>query len=198
MRRINGSDCAPRHRVPHRTRLGLAQRDRWQYRLEAVPRLWFRHRPGSPDLPAEDGSRDPDSSRFAEHQVAPVDFRIFGQQPAARSTMQYNETDLGFRALLLLQEPATSISSSIPRRINTSASPTPIRRSGRWRSRPSRRPQRQQCYIFNRWVRRPRPPTAPVRFRITTILVDTSVRQHTTTGNLPVSVCARRIPAGRK
>jgi type VI secretion system secreted protein VgrG len=103
VRRINGLDRFFHGIVRRMDAVGLAQRDRWQYRLEVVPRLWFLAQTMDCRIFQQRTAVEILRELFAEHQVAPVDFRIFGQQPVREYTTQYNETDLDF-AHRLIQE----------------------------------------------------------------------------------------------
>lgn len=103
VRRINGLDRVFHGVVRRMDSVGLAQRDRWQYRLEVVPRLWFLAQTVDCRIFQQKTAVEILQQLFSEHQVAPVDFRIFGQQPVREYTTQYNETDLDF-AHRLLQE----------------------------------------------------------------------------------------------
>ncbi len=82
---------------------GLPRRDRWTYRLEVVPRLWFLQQSEDCRIFQQKSAVEILQLIFAEHQVSPVEFRIFGKRPVREYTTQYNETDLAF-AERLLQE----------------------------------------------------------------------------------------------
>ncbi|HVJ51862.1 MAG TPA: type VI secretion system tip protein TssI/VgrG [Aliidongia sp.] len=81
--------------------IGLPQRDRWRYRLEIVPRLWFLSQSQDCRIFQQKTAVDILQTLFAEHQISPVDFRIFGDKPVREYTTQYNETDLDFVHRLL-------------------------------------------------------------------------------------------------
>ena len=83
--------------------VGLARRDRWTYRLEIVPRLWFLEQAADCRIFQQKTVVDILQQLFAEHGVAPVEFRIYGAQPTREYTTQFNETDLTF-AQRLMQE----------------------------------------------------------------------------------------------
>jgi type VI secretion system secreted protein VgrG len=103
VRRINGLDRYFHGIVRRMDAVGLAQRDRWQYQLEVVPRLWFMAQTMDCRIFQQKTAVEILQQLFAEHQVTPVDFRIFGEQRVREYTTQYNETDLDF-AHRLLQE----------------------------------------------------------------------------------------------
>ncbi len=83
--------------------VGLARRGRWTYNLEIVPRLWFLSQTADCRIFQQKTVVEILQALFAEHGVAPVDFRIYGDQPVREYTTQFNETDLTF-AQRLLQE----------------------------------------------------------------------------------------------
>ncbi len=103
MRRINGLDRVFHGIVRRMDAVGLPQRNRWQYRLEVVPRLWFLAQTMDCRIFQQKSAVEILQQLFAEHEVTPVDFRIFGEKPVREYTTQYNETDLDF-AHRLLQE----------------------------------------------------------------------------------------------
>ena len=83
--------------------VGLARRDRWTYHLEIVPRLWFLSQAADCRIFQQKTVVEILQLLFAEHGLAPVEFRIYGAQPVREYTTQYNETDLAF-AQRLMQE----------------------------------------------------------------------------------------------
>jgi type VI secretion system secreted protein VgrG len=106
--------CVTLRKAPHADRffhgivrrieaVGLARRDRWTYRLEVVPRLWFLSQAADCRIFQQKTVVEILQQIFSEHGVAPVEFRIFGSQPTREYTTQYNETDLAF-AERLMQE----------------------------------------------------------------------------------------------
>ncbi|MFL5284985.1 MAG: type VI secretion system Vgr family protein [Rhodopila sp.] len=83
--------------------VGLPRRDRWTYHLDIVPQLWFLGQTGDCRIFQQKTAADILQILFAEHAVAPVEFRIYGEKPTREYTTQYNETNLGF-AHRLMQE----------------------------------------------------------------------------------------------
>jgi type VI secretion system secreted protein VgrG len=81
--------------------VGLARRGRWTYRLEVVPRLWFLSQVEDCRIFQQKTVAEILQVIFSEHNVAPVEFRIFLDQPVREYTTQYNETDLAFVQRLL-------------------------------------------------------------------------------------------------
>jgi type VI secretion system secreted protein VgrG len=101
VRRINGLDRYFNGIVRRMDVVGLAQRDRWQYQLEVVPRLWFLSQTLDCRIFQQKTAVEILQQLLAEHQVTQTDFRIFGEQPVREYTTQYNETDLDFVCRLL-------------------------------------------------------------------------------------------------
>jgi type VI secretion system secreted protein VgrG len=104
--------CLTIHRQPYADRffngivrqmeaVGEPQRDRWKYHLDVVPRLWFLTQTSDCRIFQQKTVVEILQTIFAEHQVAPVEFRIFGAKPVREYTTQYNETDLVFVHRLL-------------------------------------------------------------------------------------------------
>src|ERR1700710_2769189 len=58
--------------------IGLARRDRWTYRLEIVPRLWFMSQAADCRIFQQKSTAQILQILFAEHGVAPVEWRIYG------------------------------------------------------------------------------------------------------------------------
>ena len=83
--------------------MGPTRRDRWTYRLEVVPRLWFLSQTEDSRIFQAMTAQEILETIFAEHGVKPVEFRIYRGNPVREYTTQYNETDLAF-AQRLLQE----------------------------------------------------------------------------------------------
>jgi type VI secretion system secreted protein VgrG len=81
--------------------VGLAQRGRWKYHLDVVPRLWFLDQTSDCRIFQQKTAVEILQTLFGEHQVAPVEFRIYGDKPVREYTTQYNETDLTFVHRLL-------------------------------------------------------------------------------------------------
>jgi type VI secretion system secreted protein VgrG len=101
VRRTNGLDRCFNGIVRRMDAVGLAQRDRWQYQLEVVPRLWFLSQTIDCRIFQQKTAVEILRRLFAEHRVTQVDFRIFGEQPVREYTTQYNETGLDFVHRLL-------------------------------------------------------------------------------------------------
>lgn len=76
--------------------VGQAQRSRWMYRLEIVPRIWFLGQTEDCRIFQNKTAQEILQTIFAEHSIQPVDFRIYGDKPVREYTTQYNETDLAF------------------------------------------------------------------------------------------------------
>ncbi len=76
--------------------VGQAQRSRWMYRLDVVPRLWFLGQTEDCRIFQNRTAQEILQTIFGEHAVQPVEFRIYGDKPVREYTTQYNETDLGF------------------------------------------------------------------------------------------------------
>src|ERR1700733_10203897 len=58
--------------------VGLARRSRWTYHLEVVPRLWFLSQAADCRIFQQQTVVQILQTIFAEHNIAPVDFRIYG------------------------------------------------------------------------------------------------------------------------
>ena len=104
--------CVTIRKTPHADRffngvvrrmqaVGLARRDRWTYRLEVVPRLWFLSQAADCRIFQQQTVVQILQTLFAEHSITQVDFRIYGDQPVREYTTQFNETDLTFVERLL-------------------------------------------------------------------------------------------------
>ncbi|WP_419729092.1 type VI secretion system Vgr family protein [Lichenicola sp.] len=76
--------------------IGQAQRSRWMYRLDVVPRLWFLGQTEDCRIFQNKTAQDILQTIFSEHSIQPVEFRIYGDKPVREYTTQYNETDLAF------------------------------------------------------------------------------------------------------
>lgn len=81
--------------------LEKAQRDRWYYRLEVVPALWFLSQTVDCRIFQRLTTVEILRRLFSEQGVEPVDFRIFGAQREREYTTQFNETGLDFVHRLL-------------------------------------------------------------------------------------------------
>lgn len=103
VRRKDGTDRVFHGIVRRMDAVGLEQRSRWQYRLEVVPRLWFLSQTVDCRIFQQKTAVQILRELFSEHQVEPVEFRIFGSSPVRPYTTQYNETDLAF-AQRIMQE----------------------------------------------------------------------------------------------
>jgi type VI secretion system secreted protein VgrG len=106
--------CVTLRRQPHADRffngvvcrveaIGLARRDRWTYHLTIVPRLWFMGQAADCRIFQQKSTAQILQTLFSEQGVAPVEFRIYGDQPVRDYTTQFNETNLDF-AHRLMQE----------------------------------------------------------------------------------------------
>lgn len=76
--------------------IGQQQRDRWTYRLDVVPHLWFLGQSEDCRIFQNKTAQEILQTIFQEHSVKPVEFRIYGDKPVREYTTQYNETDLDF------------------------------------------------------------------------------------------------------
>ncbi len=103
VRRINGIDRYFHGLVSSVSAVGVPKRDRWQYELKVVPRLWFMSQTVDCRIFQQRTAVEILGTLFSDHGIGPVDFRIFGLQAVREYTTQYNETDLDF-AHRLLQE----------------------------------------------------------------------------------------------
>lgn len=103
VRRKDGIDRLFHGIVRRMDSLAAEQRARWQYRLEVVPRLWFLSQSIDCRIFQQKTTVQILKELFSEHQVKPVEFRIFGTQTVRPYTTQYNESDLAF-AQRIMQE----------------------------------------------------------------------------------------------
>ena len=78
-------------------------RDRWHYVLDVVPKLRLMDQAADCRVFQDCAVEEILRTLFAEHDVSPVEFRIFDGQPRREYTTQYNETGLDF-AHRLMQE----------------------------------------------------------------------------------------------
>jgi type VI secretion system secreted protein VgrG len=101
MRRVNGIDRFFHGIVRRVDAVGFAQRARFEYRLQAVPRMWFMAQTMDCRIFQQKTAVEILQTLFAEHGVTPVDYRIFGSRPVREYTTQYDETDLAFVHRLL-------------------------------------------------------------------------------------------------
>ena len=76
--------------------LGSDQRDRWQYRLEVVPRLWFLSQISDCRIFQQKTAIDILKEIFGEHGVEHVEFRVLSRDGVRPYTTQFGETDLQF------------------------------------------------------------------------------------------------------
>jgi type VI secretion system secreted protein VgrG len=76
--------------------VGLARRDRWTYHLDIVPRLWFMSQAADCRVFQQKTVVQILQTLFSEEGVAPVEFRVYGEQPVRDYTTQFNETNLDF------------------------------------------------------------------------------------------------------
>jgi type VI secretion system secreted protein VgrG len=81
--------------------VGLARRNRWTYHLKIVPRLWFMSQASDCRIFQQKTAVQILQTLFLEHGVAPVVFRIYGEQPVRDYTTQFDETSLEFIHRLL-------------------------------------------------------------------------------------------------
>ena len=81
--------------------VGLALRSRWMYRLDIRPRLWFLSQTEDCRIFQNKTVEEILQTIFSEHNVSPVEFRIYGSKPVREYTTQYNETDLDFAERLM-------------------------------------------------------------------------------------------------
>lgn len=84
--------------------VGQARRDRWTYHLDVVPRLWFLGQSRDCRIFQRKTVIQILQTLFGEHQVAPVEFKIFGKKDVREYTTQYNESDLRFAHRLMQEE----------------------------------------------------------------------------------------------
>ncbi|MET0312866.1 MAG: type VI secretion system tip protein TssI/VgrG [Hansschlegelia sp.] len=96
VRRKDGVDRLFHGVVRRMEAVGSDQRDRWQYRLELAPRLWFLSQTIDCRIFQQKTAVEILKEIFAEHGVEPVDFRLFGKAPVRPYTTQFDETDLQF------------------------------------------------------------------------------------------------------
>ena len=76
--------------------LGSDQRDRWQYRLEVVPRLWFLSQISDCRIFQQKTAIAILKEIFGEHGVEHVEFRVLSRDGVRPYTTQFGETDLQF------------------------------------------------------------------------------------------------------
>ena len=101
MRRHEGIDRNFHGIVRRMEAVGQPQRGRWEYRLQVVPRLWFMQQTTDCRIFQQRTAVQILRQLFSEHQVALVEFRIFGEQPVREYTTQFNETDLVFASRIM-------------------------------------------------------------------------------------------------
>ena len=83
--------------------IGSEERRRWRYRLTVVPKLWLLDRSIDCRIFQQRTAEQILLTLFSEHQVDPVEFRLYGDKPVRPYTTQFNETDLVF-AERIMQE----------------------------------------------------------------------------------------------
>ena len=104
--------CVTLRKAPHADRyfngivrrlaaLGQARRDRWTYKLEIVPRLWFLSQTMDCRIFQQKTVVEILQQIFSEHRVSPVEFRLYSTPPVREYTTQYDESDLVFVERLL-------------------------------------------------------------------------------------------------
>lgn len=103
LRRMDGIDRFFHGLVSRVSAVGQPQRDRWQYEIKVVPRLWFMSQTLDCRIFQRKTVVQILQELFESHGVDPVEFRIFNSEPVREYTTQYNETDLDF-AHRLMQE----------------------------------------------------------------------------------------------
>ncbi|HYZ63461.1 MAG TPA: type VI secretion system tip protein TssI/VgrG [Acetobacteraceae bacterium] len=103
LRRRDGVDRFFHGIVRRMEAVGFAQRARYEYRLEVVPKLWFLSQTMDCRIFQQRTTQQILQVLFSEHQINPVDFRLFGPKPVREYTTQFNETDLQF-AQRIMQE----------------------------------------------------------------------------------------------
>ncbi len=101
VRRVHGIDRFFHGIVRRVDAVGFAQRARFEYRLNVVPRMWFMAQTLDCRIFQQKTAVEIMQTLFAEHDVTQVDYRIFGAQPLREYTTQYNETNLDFVHRLL-------------------------------------------------------------------------------------------------
>lgn len=96
VRRKDGVDRYFNGIVRHIHRIGSEQRDRWQYHVEIVPRLWFLSQTIDCRIFQHKTPVEILRQIYSEHGVSAVDFRISGSQTQREYVTQFNEDDLTF------------------------------------------------------------------------------------------------------
>ncbi|MCH4092645.1 type VI secretion system Vgr family protein [Acetobacter sp.] len=86
------------------TPVNSLQRDRWEYQLEIVPRLWFLSQRSDCRIFQKKSVDQILQVLFQEEGVEAYEFRIYGDKPVREYTTQFNETDLDFMHRLLQEE----------------------------------------------------------------------------------------------
>jgi type VI secretion system secreted protein VgrG len=101
LRRVNGIDRFFHGIVRRVDAVGFAQRARFEYQLQLVPRMWFMAQTLDCRIFQQKTAIEILQILLAEHDVTQVDYRIFGDRPVREYTTQYNETNLDFVHRLL-------------------------------------------------------------------------------------------------
>ena len=96
VRRANGIDRFFHRIVRRMDAVGFAQRARFEYRLQVVPRLWFMAQSADCRIFQQKTAVEILQTLFAECDVTQVDYRVFGSRPVREYMTQYNETNLDF------------------------------------------------------------------------------------------------------
>ena len=97
---MNGIDRFLHGIVRKLSLLGTPQRNRWHYRLELVPRLWFLEQVRDCRIFQQKTVVEILEVLFAEGGITSFEFQV-GPQPNREYTTQYNETNLRFVQRLL-------------------------------------------------------------------------------------------------
>lgn len=80
------------------------QRDKWEYQIEIVPRLWFLSQRSDCRIFQKKSVEQILQILFQEEGVEAYEFRIYGSKSVRGYTTQFNETDLDFMHRLLQEE----------------------------------------------------------------------------------------------
>ncbi len=96
VRRKDGTDRLFHGIVRRVEAIGVEQRGRWEYRLDVVPYLWFLDQSVDCRIFQQQTAEQILREIFAEHNVAPVSFRLIGRATVRPYTTQFDETDLQF------------------------------------------------------------------------------------------------------
>ncbi|WP_158093370.1 type VI secretion system Vgr family protein [Acetobacter sp. DsW_063] len=96
VRRKNGIDRFFHGVVRQFVALGIEQRGRWHYRIEAVPSLWFLSQSVDCRIFQKKTAVQILRQVFSDHGVTKVKFQVTGAQTPREYTTQFNEDDLTF------------------------------------------------------------------------------------------------------